>query len=279
MSKKLKKRLILTSILLILTALSAYGFSMKTIRYTVKTNKFDQSIRIVFISDLHNCFYGNTKQSKIIREIKEISPDIVVFGGDVIDAYGGTQYALHLISELSSKFPCVYTPGNHEEMRDDKDEFYAEVQKLCPVLLGNYEEMKINGIDVRIYGVLDDTAWGKKKTQIEECFDTLDDRFYNILLAHQPEQIDSFLGRNIYSESQFDLILSGHAHGGQWRIPKLLDQGLYAPDQGILPDYTTGMYKYDNTTHIISRGLARPMRMIFIPRIYNRPELSVIIIN
>ncbi|WP_295085908.1 metallophosphoesterase [Ruminococcus sp.] len=279
MSKKLKKRLILTAILLILTALSAYGFSMKTIRYTVKTNKFDQSIRIVFISDLHNCFYGNTKQSKIIREIKEISPDIVVFGGDVIDAYGGTKYALHLISELSSKFPCVYTPGNHEEMRDDKDEFYAEVQKLCPVLLGNYEEMKINGIDVRIYGVLDDTAWGKKKTQIEECFDTLDDGFYNILLAHQPEQIDSFLGRNIYSESQFDLILSGHAHGGQWRIPKLLDQGLYAPDQGILPDYTTGMYKYDNTTHIISRGLARPMRMIFIPRIYNRPELSVIIIN
>ena len=77
----------------------------------------------------------------------------------------------------------------------------------------------------------------------------------------------------------FDLVLSGHAHGGQWRLPKLLDQGLYAPDQGIFPKYTSGQYSYDSTTHIISRGLARPVRMIFIPRIFNRPELSVIKIN
>ena len=277
MSKKLKKRLIIAAVLLILSALSAWGFTMKTIRYNVKTDKLDESIRIVFISDLHNCFYGDTKQSKLIREVKNSSPDIVVFGGDVIDAYGGTKYALHLISELSKEYPCVYTPGNHEEMRDDKEEFYEEVRKLCPLLLGEYREISVKGQDIRIYGALDDTAWGKKKTQLEECFDTLDDSCYNILLAHQPEQIDSY--RNSGTGRQFDLILSGHAHGGQWRLPKLLDQGLYAPDQGILPDYTTGMYEYGSTTHIISRGLARPLRMIFIPRIFNRPELSVITIG
>ena len=279
MLEKLKKRLIFAVILLIVIILYSWGFSMKTIIYNVKTNKLDNSIRIVFISDLHNCFYGNFKQSKIIREVKECSPDIIVFGGDVIDAYGGTKYALCLISELCNEYPCVYTPGNHEEMRDDKEEFYSEIQKLCPVLLGNYEEICVNDMNIRIYGVLDDTAWGKDNTQLDECFDTLDDKYYNILLAHQPEQIDSYLGRNTNSEIKFDLILSGHAHGGQWRVPKLLDQGLYAPDQGIFPDYTSGIYKYDNTTHIISRGLARPLRMIFIPRIFNRPELSFITIQ
>ena len=279
MSKKLRKRLIIAAVLLVMAALSAWGFAMKTVRYTVNSDKLDSKIKIVFISDLHNCFYGDTKQSKLIREVKSNSPDIVVFGGDVIDAWGGTKYALRLITELSRDYPCFYTPGNHEEMRDDKEEFYAEVQKLCPVLLGDYEQISLNGQDIRIYGALDDSSFGKKKTQLEECFDTLDDKYYNILIAHQPEQIDSYLGKGIGTDKKFDLILSGHAHGGQWRIPKLLDHGLYAPDQGILPDYTYGMYEYDGTTHIISRGLARPMRMIFIPRIFNRPELSVITIE
>ncbi len=138
MPKKMKKRLIIVAVLLIMSALSAWGFTIKTVRYNVKTDKLDGNIRIVFISDLHNCFYGDTKQSKLIREVKKSSPDIVVFGGDVIDAYGGTKYALRLISELSKEYPCVYTPGNHEEMRDDKEEFYEEVRKLCPVLLGDY---------------------------------------------------------------------------------------------------------------------------------------------
>lgn len=273
MSKKKRKLLIAAAVIIVLSALSAWGFAMKTVRYTVKSDKSDSNIRIAFISDLHNCFYGDSSQSKLIQEVENSSPDIVIFGGDVIDAWGGTKYALRLISKLSMEYPCYYAPGNHEEMRDDKEEFYSEVQKYCPMLLGEYSEINIKGQAVRIYGVLDDTAWGKSKAQIEECFDTLDSRCFNILLAHQPEQINSFLGDD---DKYFDLILSGHAHGGQWRLPKILDQGLYAPDQGILPDYTTGMYTYGRTAHIISRGLARPLRMIFIPRIFNRPELSVI---
>ena len=123
---------------------------------------------------------------------------------------------------------------------------------------------------IRISGIIDNTAYGEKASQLEEVIAAVDDDYYNILLSHQPEQIDSLL------EGKFDLILSGHAHGGQWRIPKILDQGLYAPDQGIFPDYTTGMYVYGDTVHIISTGLAKPLRMIFIPRIFNRPEFSVI---
>jgi hypothetical protein len=276
MSKKATKRLIISVVFAVLCALSAWGFAMKPVYYSVGTKKLNKGPRIVFISDLHNCFYGDTDNSKLIKEVHNAEPDIVVFGGDVIDMWGGTEHALDLMSALSNDYPCVYTPGNHEGMRDDTEEFYASVREICPVLNGDMEELSINGQDIRIYGVVDSLQWGKKKTQLEEFIDELDDKYYNILLLHQPEQIDDCFGSD---GKDFDLILSGHAHGGQWRIPKILDQGLYAPEQGIFPKYTTGMYQYGDTTHIISRGLARPMRMIFIPRIFNRPELSVIDIN
>lgn len=279
MSKKARKRLIIVIVLLILCALSAWGFAMKPVYYNVSSDKLDTGVRIVFISDLHNCFYGNTDQSKLIEAVNDEQPDIVVFGGDVIDMWGGTEYALKLMRALSESYPCFYTPGNHEGMRDDTDEFYEQVRSICPILLGEGERISVNGQDICLYGVLDDTACGKKATQLDECFDALDNSCYNILIAHQPEQIDSYLGKDRNDGKSFDLILSGHAHGGQWRLPKLLDQGLYAPEQGIFPDYTTGMYTYGDTVHIISRGLARPLRMIFIPRIFNRPELSVIDIN
>ena len=279
MSKKKKKLLIFGIILLVLSLLSAWGFSMKPVNYSISTPRLKTGVRIVFISDLHNCFYGGTDQSGLLDEIHEADPDIVIFGGDVIDAWGGTKHALKLMTVLSHEYPCFYTPGNHEEMRDDTEEFYKEVQGICPVLMGDFAETVVNGETIRIYGVLDSVERGAHKTQLEECFDTLDGNYYNILLAHQPEQIDAYLGEGLNNSENFDLILSGHAHGGQWRLPKLLDQGLYAPDQGIFPDYTTGIYEYGDTTHIISRGLARPMRMIFIPRIFNRPELSVIDIN
>lgn len=276
MSKKARKRLVILIILLIAALLSAWGFTMETVYYTVKTDKLDKKVRIVFISDLHNCFYGGTDQSALIDEVHEASPDIVIFGGDVIDMWGGTDNAIKLMTELSKKYPCFYTPGNHEEMRDDESEFFEKVSGICPVLMGEYRDITVNEQDIRIYGVLDSVAYGEHKTQLEECFDTLNSSRYNILIAHQPEQIDSYLGEGLKIPAGFDLILSGHAHGGQWRLPKVLDQGLYAPDQGIFPDYTSGMYEYGNTVHIISRGLARPLRMIFIPRIFNHPELSVI---
>ena len=81
MSKKARKRLILLIILLIAALLSAWGFTMKTVYYKVKSNKLDKGVRIVFISDLHNCFYGGTDQSALIDAVHESSPDIVIFGG------------------------------------------------------------------------------------------------------------------------------------------------------------------------------------------------------
>ena len=274
--KKIRRLITVLCCLVVLCCLSAFGFSMKPVNYSVSSDKLSSSVNVVFISDLHNCFYGGTDQSGLWEAVNASQPDIVIFGGDVIDAWGGTEYALRIMKMANEKYPCVYTPGNHESMRDDMDEFSKQVSDIgIPILLGNKAEFEVNGQSIRIYGVQEVQSWGRKAPQIDECYDDLDENYYNILLAHQPEQID----RILRSDKHFDLILSGHAHGGQWRLPKLLDQGLYAPDQGIFPKYTSGQYSYDSTTHIISRGLARPVRMIFIPRIFNRPELSVIKIN
>lgn len=281
--KSRKKKLIIISVILVITVLLyAWGFALKTEEYSIKSDKLDKGLTVAFISDLHNCFYGDTEQSKLLDEIYKANPDLVIFGGDIIDQYGGTEHALTLASELSKEYICFYTPGNHELLRDDLEEFERKLfGKGIHVLDDDIYETTIDGQKVTIYGLINSFQFGESKPLIEEYIEDIDEESYNILIAHQPEQINAYLG--IDSDSQleacegtFDLILSGHAHAGQWRIPVVLEQGLYAPDQGILPDYTNGMYTYGKSVHIISRGLARPLRMIFIPRIFNRPELSII---
>lgn len=281
--KKRKKKLIIISIILLITViLDAWGFALKTEKYTIDSEKLDKGLTIAFISDLHNCFYGDTEQSALIDAVAESHPDIVVFGGDMIDQYGGTDNALQLASKLSKEYICFYAPGNHELLRDDLEEFERELfGKGIHVLDDDIYETTINGQSVTFYGLIDPFQWGESKPLTEEFIENINENSYNILIAHQPEQINAYLGVDSNSqreacEGTFDLILSGHAHAGQWRIPGILDQGLYAPDQGIFPDYTNGMYTYGNSVHIISRGLARPLRMIVIPRIFNRPELSII---
>ena len=263
----MKKFKITAVVLVIVVLLYAWGFALKPINYSVESEKIN-NLKIVFISDLHNCFFGGTDQSGIFGKIEKFKPDLVLFGGDVIDYKGGTKYSLKLMKMVSEKYNCAYTAGNHEEMREDEDEFFEEVRKLnIPVINDDFTEFNINNQKIRVYGIIDYNNYHKE--------DELDSDYYNILLMHQPEQFETY-NMNL---KKFDLILSGHAHGGQWRIPFILEQGLYAPDQGIFPGYTTGKYQYGNCTHIISRGLAKPLRMIFIPRIFNRPELSLIDIS
>lgn len=248
----------------------AWGYAMKKENYVIESDKIDKGLKIVFVSDLHNSFYGGKDQSKLIDAIHDENPDIVLFGGDVVDRQGGTKHALKLMGEIVKDYPCVYTPGNHEMGRSDYREFFEEVDKLgVEHIKGGYSELEISGQKIRVYGVYD----AYYKTQLIKSFETLDSDYYNILLAHQPEQYEMLLDSG---DTKFNLILSGHAHGGQWRIPFILEQGVYAPDQGLFPERTNGRFDYDGGVQIVSRGLARPLRMIFIPRIFNRPELSVI---
>ncbi|MBD5159276.1 MAG: phosphoesterase, partial [Ruminococcus sp.] len=155
----MKKIIRLTVVFLIIVILYAWGFTMKTEFYSVKSGK--NSLRIVFISDLHNCMYGGKDQSGIIKEIDNNSPDLVLFGGDVIDTQGDTENALTLMKDVSEKYPCAYSNGNHETWRDNVEEFYQDVKKIgIPILdYGDSTDFMINNQKVSVYGVVD--AYGK----------------------------------------------------------------------------------------------------------------------
>ncbi|MDE6781263.1 MAG: metallophosphoesterase [Ruminococcus sp.] len=258
------KKIRLLYILSAIVGLYAWGFALQTVHYNVKSEKTD-GLRIVFISDLHNCSYGGKDQSGIIKKIESAQPDLVLFGGDVIDHVNGTENALTLMKYVAGKYPCAYSAGNHESYRDDLQQFYTDVADTgVTVLDDTYTDLEINDCKVRIYGVVNSVY--------SNITPETPSNYYNILLLHEPQQFVRYT-------KDFDLILSGHAHGGQWRLPLILEQGFYAPDQGLFPQYTNGQYEYGIDNHIISRGLARPLRMILIPRIFNRPELSVIDIS
>ena len=256
-----------------LAALYAWSFTMQTVHYTVTADKLTEPVRIVFISDLHSCRYGKG-QSSIMKAIDDEKPDAVLFGGDLIDHMGDLKDACDLLKQVKEKYPCAYTPGNHELMRNDLSRVYSMVSDEAgvPILLGNSIDLGVKDQDIRVYGIIDAWEYGDHGTQLDNCRDSLDRDRYNILLAHQPEQIDEYLSDG----GDFDLVLSGHAHGGQWRIPGILEQGLFAPDQGLFPKRTSGVFYEGSTVQVVSRGLSRPVRMAVIPRFFNRPELSVI---
>jgi hypothetical protein len=270
-----KKKLIITAIiLLIIIILDCWGFSMKTEYYTVESGKVDTPIRIVFISDLHNCFYGGFDQSGIIDAIEEAQPDIVLFGGDIVSKTGGMKNAETLLRAISEKYPCAYASGNHEEMRSDKSDVLKMIDGAgVKVLNGQSTDLEIKGKNVHISGIVEPFIYSD---QLENVYKDIKPESYNILLGHEPEFWGTYIIKSMQTGKSFDLILSGHDHGGQWRLPIILEQGLYAPDQGFFPEFTNGQREENGTVQIVSRGLARQLNMIFIPRIFNRPEFSVI---
>lgn len=273
--RKYKKLFIFLAAALVLNIImNFFGNRLAVEYYTMQSDTLAEPLRIVFVSDLHNCTYGGKENAGLWEKIQEQSPDIVLFGGDVIDMSGGTDKALHLMQTAAAQYPCAYSPGNHEFMRDDYEAFFADAELHLPVLMGNSCDIQANGQTIRICGVVDAVGYHRQLTQ--SCESLTGEEDFSLLLLHQPEQLETVTAESAGLEKHFDLVLSGHAHGGQWIVPGILPQGVYAPDQGIFPAFTNGQRESGDTTQIVSRGLAKPPRMLLFPRICNRPELSVI---
>lgn len=278
MKKFLKKRTkgLLILCVLIAIVLLAFDTRLKIVEYTVETDKITSPLCISLVTDLHSCKYGSG-QKNLIDAINAQKPDIVLFGGDICDDVIPHNNTELVLKEIANKYPCFYVSGNHEywskEIDKIKEMFRAYGVK---VLEGSCEVISINGNKINICGIDDPDAekyTDNKETlyqQLEACKKAYDNKYYTILLAHRPCYIKT------YFEHDFDLVLSGHAHGGQWRIPGILN-GLYAPDEGWFPKYAGGRYEVNGSTMIVSRGLARESTRV--PRIFNHPELVTVILK
>ena len=244
----------------------AAGYVPAVRSYEFKSAKIKKPVRFALITDLHSCRYGKN-QTRLISLIESLKIDAVLFAGDIIDDKLPEGRAYKLIQALEAKTPCFYVAGNHEYRTRKADEIKRRLKSMgVTVLQGGCADVVLNGQRVLIFGV-DDPEFGQNAFETQLGGLKGKDDVYSVLLAHRPEYIDKYLEHN------FDLILSGHAHGGQWRLPGLIN-GLYAPNQGLFPKYAGGLYKFTGTDFIVGRGLARETTPV--PRLFNRPEIPVI---
>lgn len=273
--KKPEKKLILPIICFIIIAflLSAFDVRLKIVEYTITPDKITNPIRIALVTDLHSCKYGNG-QKTLINAIEKQKPDIVLLGGDIFDDKIPDENTELFLAGIAGKYPCYYVTGNHEYWSHRVDEMLDTLRKYNVTILdGKSETVEVNNQKISISGIDDPDANlynGKGEgfyAQLDEISQIKDDSLFTILLAHRPSYVNKYLDYN------FDLVLSGHAHGGQWRIPFLLN-GVFAPDEGFLPKYAGGQYDFPNGKLIVSRGLARESTRV--PRIFNRPELVIV---
>jgi predicted MPP superfamily phosphohydrolase len=237
--------------------------------YTIHSGKIKTKIKIVLLTDLHSCSYGKS-QSQLIDTINKQDPDVIMMSGDIADDVLPDDRVRKLLNCIAHKYPCYYVTGNHEFWSNRADEQKEMFRSYgVNVLEGTSDTISLDGQEISICGVDDpDGSIEKFESQLNSVAKIVTDSKYTILLSHRPELFAQ------YVEHNFDLVLSGHAHGGQWRIPLLLQNGLYAPDQGLFPKHTHGVYEQSNTKMLVSRGLSRESTLI--PRFYNRPELVVI---
>lgn len=244
--------------------LVALDVRLRVVTYEVASDKVDAPVRLAVLTDLHSCAYGGG-QKALLNAVAAQSPDAILLGGDIVDDVLPEENAWSTVRALAEIYPCAYVTGNHEWWSGEATRICEEMAALGVIVLrGNGVTWKLNSQTIAVYGI-DDPDSGVD--QLSDVGNAINENTFTILLAHRPEKIESYL------EYPFDLIASGHAHGGQWRIPGLLN-GLYAPHQGLFPKYAGGRYDFDGTTFLVSRGLARESTKI--PRIFNRPELVMI---
>ena len=269
------RRLAVVGLLLIFLFAAFYN-GLVVREYTVHTDKLNagESVRIVLIADLHNHIYGQG-QSKLVELIRNQNPDIIALAGDIADDEAPLQGTEMLLEGIKGLAPVYYVSGNHEYWSNDIRRIKEAIRQYDVAVLENgYDTITVNSSAIIIAGVDDPEVVKDEKpgSDWEEAFFGAfsglrnEPEYYKVLLSHRPELVE------IYQASAFDLVLSGHAHGGQVRIPFILN-GLYSPNQGWFPKYAGGMYDHGSLTHIVSRGLSFNPRL---PRIFNPPEVVVI---
>jgi predicted MPP superfamily phosphohydrolase len=275
--KKLTLFLCIVVLVFILVFIWWQNNALVVTRYMYESKKIPDGLNglcIVQLSDLHNKDYGN----KLFTAIQNQQPDLIVITGDLIDNRSkNIGSTINLLEELLLLAPIYYVSGNNEEWSNRYEELAARLTASGVIVLDD-KAVKIerNNSSFNLIGIVDPEFIKGAAGYVGECQAALirraiqqnivtDEAKLNVLLAHRPELL------SLYAEYNVDLVFSGHAHGGQVRIPFV--GGLIAPNQGLFPKYTEGLHTQRDTTMVVSRGLGNSI----IPlRLFNRPELVVV---
>lgn len=272
-----KKHRVLWVLLAVLLSFALWVFwtntHFTTTRLTIQNEKLPADFagfKIAHISDLHNHDWG----PRLAERIQKEQPDIIAITGDFVDSsHTDFDISMRLIEQLKSTAPIYYVTGNHEAWLESYPEL-AERLKAAGVHMmdDKAETLQRGGSQIGLAGIQDpdfaeqDWFGGVQQSIVTEKLEPLlDETLYNIVLCHRPELLEG------YAQAQADLVLTGHAHGGQVRIPFV--GGLIAPNQGLFPKYTEGVHHQGSTDMVVSRGLGNSIIPV---RINNTPELVML---
>ncbi len=259
--KRWKKVLLGTAAAGVLVVACGWDYRIQTVTYRVEHPDITAPVRLAVVADVHCCDYGD----ELLTALEAAAPDAVLLPGDILDDTMPLEQGYALLDFLAARWPCFYVTGNH-------DAFLAEAvaSRGVTVLDGTFADVTLKGQTLRICGVGDPRSESRERfydklTDLQAAAADFDGPC--LLLAHRPDLIVN------RPPAGFPVIVSGHAHGGQWRIPGLVN-GLLAPGQGLFPQYAGGLYHLGGTAFVVSRGLAKESTRL--PRLYNPPELVVI---
>lgn len=265
-----KKHWWILPVLAILVVLTLIALDERlTLRtYTVASPKLTAEVRLAVVTDFHS----SDNADDVVAMVASCAPDAVLLVGDMFDddiANRPTERTLSLMRQLSAQYPCYYVSGNHEAWTGEMDALYQQTEEAgVTVLRMSSGVLTVRGQRIALCGIPDPyemvfSGAPDTEEQLRQALEDVDSADFTVLLAHRPELLAK------YAQFPLDLVVSGHAHGGQVRIPGVLN-GLYAPNQGWFPKLAGGAYTQDGTTLIVSRGLAV---RTWLPRIFNRPEV------
>lgn len=268
-----KKHRWILPVLAILVVLTLIALDERLIlrTYTVVSPKLTAEVRLAVVTDFHS----SDNADDVVAMVTSCAPDAVLMVGDMFDddiANRPTERTLSLMRQLSAQYPCYYVSGNHEAWTGEMDALYQQTEEAgVTVLRMSSGVLTVRGQRIALCGVPDPyemvlSGAPDTEEQLRQALEDVDSADFTVLLAHRPELLAK------YAQFPLDLVVSGHAHGGQVRIPGVLN-GLYAPNQGWFPKLAGGAYTQDGTTLIVSRGLPVRTRL---PRIFNRPEVVLV---
>ena len=263
-------------ILIVLTVWTLWGnTALEVNEYEIMSDRIPQSFdgfRIAQVSDLHNAEFGEGNEN-LIELLSQTEPDIIVLTGDLIDSrHTDIEIALNFARRAIKLAPVYYVSGNHEaRVREYADLKMGLAEAGVTVLENQKVRITQEGESITLMGIDDpsfreDYLFGDSESVARQAITDLQNESdgYTILLSHRPELFD------LYVEAEMDLVFSGHAHGGQFRLPFV--GGLVAPNQGFFPKYDAGLFSEGSTNMIVSKGVGNSIIPI---RFNNRPEIIV----